>query len=192
VRWTNDAPADLARLTTRLWRAVVVAGRLLMVGIVVLACSVRWLNVRGQLGPGTRTALLPIVVVLCLAVGFSWPYLLFPISPRRLLQVRDGFVIGDTVLGPRRVAVEGMTLRAYWFPLTKWPFDGMIFLMRDPRGRSLLLLDGYPDRSTEAAVPDAERSITRTPPSCHPSVRSWKLSDSGPSPDAGDCWGGWA
>ncbi len=70
-------------------------------------------------------------------------------------------MIGDTVLGSRRLAVDGLRLRSYWFPLTKWPFDGVIFRIRDPRGRSLLLLDGYPDRSTEAAVPDAERSITR-------------------------------
>lgn len=161
MRWTNDAPADLARLTTKLWRAVIVAGRLLIIGIVFLACSVRWLDAQGQLGPGTRSALLPVVVVLSLSVGFSWPYLLFPVSPRRLLEIRDGFVAGDTVLGPRRVSVDGLTLRSSWFPLTKWPFDGMIFLLRDRRGRSLLLLDRYPDRSTDAAVPDVERSISR-------------------------------
>ena len=161
MQWTNDAPADLARLTTKLWRAAIVAGRLQVVGIVLLAGWMRWLDAQGQLGPGARSSFLPIVVVLCLTLALSWPYLLFPVSPRRLLQIKDGFVLGDTVLGSRRVAVDGLMVRSYWFPLTKPSFDGMIFLLRDPRGRRLLLLEGYPDRSTDvSAVPDAAaRSI---------------------------------
>jgi len=99
-------------------------------------------------------------VVLCLALGLGWPYLLLPVAPRRLLQVKDGFVLGGTVLGTRRVAVDGLTLRSYWFPLTRWPLDGQIYLLRDPRGRSLLLLEGYADRSAGVAVPDAARSVT--------------------------------
>ncbi len=162
MQWTNDGPADLARLTSKLWRAAIIAGRLLIVAIVLLAVWMRWLDARGQLGPSASDSLLPIIAVLSLALGLTWPYLLLPVSPRRLLQVKDGFVLGDTVLGTRRVAVEGLRLRSYWFPLTRPSFDGRVSLLRDPQGRGLLLLDGYPDHPTgEADVPDAARSIAR-------------------------------
>lgn len=160
VQWTNDGQADLARLTSRLWQAAIVAGRLLIVAIALLASWTRWLDAQGQLGSEARESFLPVVVVLCLAFGLNWPYLLLPVSPRRLLQLTDGFVVGDTVLGPRRLSVDGLKVRSFWFPLTKPSFDGQIYLVRDPRGRSLLLLEGDPDRSTvPAAVPDSERSI---------------------------------
>lgn len=44
MRWTNDGPADLARLSTRLWQAAIIAGRLLLIGVVLLAIWLRWLD----------------------------------------------------------------------------------------------------------------------------------------------------
>jgi len=159
VQWTNDGPADLARLTTRLWQAAIIAGRLLLAGVVLLAIWLRWLDAQGQFGSGTRAWFLPAVAALSLLAGIGWPYLLLPISPRRLLRVEDGLVRGDTVLGPRRVAVDGLSVRSHWFPLSRPTFDGMVFLLRDPRGRSLLLIDDCPDAQDPAEVPDADRSI---------------------------------
>lgn len=159
MRWTNDGPADLARLTTRLWQAAIIAGRLLLIGVVLLAIWLRWLDTQGQLGAQTRAGFLPIVVALSLFAGIAWPCLLLPISPRRLLRVEDGLVRGDTVLGPRRLAVDGLSVRSHWFPLSRPTFDGMAFLLRDPQGRSLLLIDDCPDAEDPAEIPDADRSI---------------------------------
>jgi len=48
VQWTNDGAADLARLTTKLWRGVIVAGRLLIVVVALLAAWMRWLDSQEQ------------------------------------------------------------------------------------------------------------------------------------------------
>lgn len=159
MQWTNDGPADLARLTTRLWQAAIVAGRLLLIGVVLLAIWLRWLDTQGQLGAQTRAGFLPIVVALSLFAGIGWPCLLLPISPRRLLGIEDGFVRGETVLGARRVGVDGLRVRSHWFPLSRPTFDGMVFLLQDAQGRGLLLIDDCPEAEDSAEVPDADRSI---------------------------------